>query len=293
MWAYPTIQMPEAAFQPVRPALGLNLGMVIVVVNEAAAGALGRRAEELLGLELSSLVSEPDLELFRSLIDLKTEPQGSERSLEADVQSRHGIKRMKLIIQRLAGNDDVHYGINFVDISPTEALIEVAVPEPEPVAEPAASISLNQTQETSPNFGHLARQLLAADEEDEILLLLEVAILAARPGSHGMVALLSGDSLRRASSWGRTNWPEFTNVQSVWALKAGEEHLSGVGASRLPAIRGLELPRTTASVPLVARGRVLGVLVINDAKIEGLMDLAVEAARTVQNALGRIPHPTA
>ncbi len=293
MWAYPTIQMPEAAFQPVRPALGLNLGMVIVVVNEAAAGALGRRAEELLGLELSSLVNEPDLELFRSLIDLKTEAPGSERAMEADVHTRQGVKRMKLVIQRLSGNDDVHYGIGFVDLTPTEAIIEVPIPEPVKVEEPIAeAVSISAPVIGKSDLGHLARQLLAADEEDEILLLLEDAVLAARPGSHGMVALIHGEGLRRASAWGR-DWPEFVPTQSVWALKAGEEHLSGAGGSRLPAIRGIDLARTTASVPLMARGRVLGVLFINDAQTEGLMEFAIEAARTIQNALGRIPLRTA
>lgn len=296
-----TIGMAEAAFQQVRPALGLNLGLVIVVVNEAAAGLLGRRPEELLGLELSHLASEPDLQLYRTLLDLKNEPPLSERRVETDLATRDGSKRVTMVVQRLSGSEDVHYGITFAGPAPQEAIVSAPLLEEEP------ELAAEEDVYTQPRdmvhrevveglrreeiLGRLSRLLASCDREDEALLLAQDAALELLPGSKGMVAVFVPDSqlLRAAASWG-ASWPAQFSAQDCWSLKSGEDHVSGEGASKIPVVRNVDFPGLSASIPMISRGRLLGVFILNGDAPDPATILALSQglARTLQPALGRL-----
>jgi hypothetical protein len=293
--------MAESAFQQVRPALGLNLGLVIVVVNEAAAGLLGRRPEELLGLELSHLASEPDLQLYRTLLDLKNEPPLTERRLEVNLATRDCSKLVNMVVQRLSGSEDVHYGITFAGPPPQEAIVAA------PLIEKERELAAEEDVYTQPRdmvhreaveglrreeiLGRLSRLLASCDREDEALLLVQDAALDLLPGSKGMVALFVPESplLRAASSWG-ASWPAQFSAADCWSLKSGEAHLAGDGASKMPVIRNVDFPGLTASIPMISRGRLLGVFILSGEGVEAeaLRTLAQGLARTLQPALGRL-----
>lgn len=296
------IGMGETSVQQVQPALGLNLGLVIVVVNESAAGFLGRRPEELLGLELSHLSAEPDLDLYRALLDLKNEAPLSERRLETVLAVRDGTKRVALTLQRLSGSDDVHYGITFAAILPQEAIV-AGPPSAIESGDPIASVHPQSFTETMDNrdiaevlrreeiLGRLSRLLASADQEDEALLLVQDASLELIPDSRGMIGLFLPDSkiLRSAGSWGGS-WPAQFSAQDCWALKSGEVHVTGPGISKIPAIRNADQPGVTVAVPMIGRGRLLGVLVFNSpsAAAEDAQAFALGLARALQPALGRM-----
>lgn len=254
--------------------LGIGQGLKIILINQSAAEYVGGDASALLGQSLAIYDPADYSPLRRKVETMLADPEASGKPSLITVELSGRTYRATLAREESEGETMIR-----VRLQPTEPSPASSTPSTTPVAPgglTAAAVS----------------RFAITENRSEMETILRQAMRAAAPDVSGVVMKLDQETgfLVPFLQWGNPNEALKGGIAAgeCWALRAGESYLCE-GPDDLPCLNGVKLDLPAASVPLVSRAELLGVLILwSDNGLSISLGLAEELAEALKPHLSRI-----
>ncbi len=252
--------------------LGIGQGLKIILISQSAADYVGGDAAALLGQSLAAYDPADYSPLRRKVEAMLADPEPSGEPSLMTVDLAGKTYRATLALEESEGEPMIR-----IRLQPTEG---------EAASLPAVpAIAGGLTAAAVSRFA-------ITENRSEMQVVLRQAMRSAAPDTSGVVMRLDRETgfLVPFLEWGNANESLKAGIPAgdCWALRAGESHLCE-GPDDLPCLNGIKLSLPAASVPLLSRAELLGVLILwSESGLSVSLGLAEELAEAIKPHLARI-----